>query len=127
MLNGWFRGERTIVWKAREMLAAGEIDTAGFMDLVASSAPSVGYCNTMGTAPTMNSLAEAMGMQLPGSAAIPTAGVDFHVPFGGRKGSGYGPREQGKYAAEFFTVVKASYTQAPAMLKAVYGTARDVH
>ncbi|WP_421928700.1 IlvD/Edd family dehydratase [Neoaquamicrobium sediminum] len=75
MLNGWHRGERTgsgtIVWKAREMLAAGEIDYSGFMDLIASSAPSVGYCNTMGTATTMNSLAEALGMQLPGSAAIP--------------------------------------------------------
>lgn len=75
MLNGWFQGKRTgsgtIVWKAREMLAAGEIDDEGFMELVASSAPSVGYCNTMGTATTMNSLAEALGMQLPGSAAIP--------------------------------------------------------
>lgn len=75
MLNGWFRGERTgsgtIVWKAREMHAAGEIDDEGFMELVASSAPSTGYCNTMGTATTMNSLAEALGMQLPGSAAIP--------------------------------------------------------
>ena len=75
MLNGWFRGERTgsgtIVWKARELLAAGEIDDAGFMDLVASSAPSTGFCNTMGTATTMNSLAEALGMQLPGAAAIP--------------------------------------------------------
>jgi len=75
MLNGWFRGERTgsgtIVWKARELHAAGEIDDAGFTDLVASSAPSTGFCNTMGTATTMNSLAEALGMQLPGSAAIP--------------------------------------------------------
>ncbi len=75
MLNGWFRGERTgsgtIVWKAREMMARGEIDYEGFLDLVASSAPSTGYCNTMGTATTMNSLAEALGMQLPGSAAIP--------------------------------------------------------
>ena len=75
MLNGWFRGERTgsgvVVWKAREMLAAGEIDDDGFMELVASSAPSTGYCNSMGTATTMNSLAEALGMQLPGSAAIP--------------------------------------------------------
>ena len=75
MLNGWHKGERTgsgtIVWKAREMLANGEIDIPGFMDLVASSAPSTGYCNTMGTATTMNSLAEALGMQLPGSAAIP--------------------------------------------------------
>lgn len=75
MLNGWFRGERTgsgtIVWKARELLATGEIDYQGFIKLVASSAPSTGFCNTMGTATTMNSLAEALGMQLPGSAAIP--------------------------------------------------------
>jgi xylonate dehydratase len=75
MLNGWHKGERagsgTIVWKARELHAAGEIDDAGFVDLVAASAPSTGYCNTMGTASTMNSLAEALGMQLPGSAAIP--------------------------------------------------------
>ena len=75
MLNGWYGGQRTgsgtIVWKAREMLAAGEIDAAGFVDLVASSAPSPGHCNTMGTASTMNGLAEAPGMSLPGSAAIP--------------------------------------------------------
>ena len=75
MLNGWHKGERTgsgtIVWKARELLAAGEIDDEGFIKLVASSAPSTGYCNTMGTATTMNSLAEALGMSLPGSAAIP--------------------------------------------------------
>ncbi len=75
MLNGWHKGERTgsgtIVWKARQMLAAGEIDYPKFIELVASSAPSTGYCNTMGTASTMNSLAEALGMQLPGSAAIP--------------------------------------------------------
>lgn len=75
MLNGWFQGNRTgsgtIIWKAREMHAAGEIDDDGFLELVASSTPSVGYCNTMGTATTMNSLAEALGMQLPGSAAIP--------------------------------------------------------
>nr|WP_298688212.1 IlvD/Edd family dehydratase [uncultured Dongia sp.] len=75
MLNGWHKGERTgsgtIVWKARQLLAAGEIDYQGFVELVASSAPSTGYCNTMGTATTMNSLAEALGMQLPGSAAIP--------------------------------------------------------
>jgi dihydroxy-acid dehydratase len=80
MLNGWHAngqngGERTgsgtIVWKAREMLSRGEIDHAAFIKLVASSAPSTGYCNTMGTATTMNSLAEALGMSLPGSAAIP--------------------------------------------------------
>ncbi len=75
MLNGWYRNERTgsgtIIWKARELLAAGEIDDAEFIRLVASSAPSTGYCNTMGTATTMNSLTEALGMSLPGSAAIP--------------------------------------------------------
>jgi dihydroxy-acid dehydratase len=75
MLNGWWKGERsgsgTIVWKARERLAAGEINYAEFIDIVASSAPSVGHCNTMGTASTMNSLAEALGMSLPGCAAIP--------------------------------------------------------
>ena len=75
MLNGWHNGERagsgTVVWKARELLAAGEIDEKEFMEMAAASAPSTGYCNTMGTASTMNSLAEALGMQLPGSAAIP--------------------------------------------------------
>lgn len=75
MLNGWHNGERvgsgTIIWKAREMLSKGEIDDAGFLKLVASSAPSTGYCNTMGTATTMNSLCEVLGMSLPGSAAIP--------------------------------------------------------
>ena len=75
MLNGWHKGERTgsgtIVWKGRQLLAAGEINDEEFIRLVASSAPSTGYCNTMGTATTMNSLAEALGMSLPGSAAIP--------------------------------------------------------
>src|SRR5215470_5508939 len=75
MLNGWHKGERTgsgtVVWKAREELAGGKINYNEFMDIVASSAPSVGHCNTMGTASTMNSLAEALGMSLPGCAAIP--------------------------------------------------------
>ncbi|MCF6303049.1 MAG: dihydroxy-acid dehydratase, partial [Devosiaceae bacterium] len=75
MLNGYYKGERTgsgtIVWKARQMLATGEIDAKQFIELVASSAPSTGFCNTMGTASTMNSLAEVLGMQLPGAAAIP--------------------------------------------------------
>jgi dihydroxy-acid dehydratase len=75
MLNGWWKGERagsgTVIWKAREQLAKGEIDNEEFMNIAAASAPSVGYCNTMGTATTMNSLAEALGMQLPGAAAIP--------------------------------------------------------
>jgi dihydroxy-acid dehydratase len=75
MLNGWHNNERTgsgtIVWKAREMLAGGKLNHEGFVDLIASSAPSAGHCNTMGTASTMNSLAEALGMSLPGCAAIP--------------------------------------------------------
>ena len=75
MLNGWYNGKRTgsgtIAWKARELLALGEIDERQFVELVASSAPSAGHCNTMGTATTMNSLAEALGMSLPGCAVIP--------------------------------------------------------
>ncbi|MBT6183950.1 MAG: dihydroxy-acid dehydratase family protein [Betaproteobacteria bacterium] len=75
MLNGWFRGKRTgsgtIVWEARKLLAAGEINHEEYIDIIASSAPSAGHCNTMGTASTMNALAEAIGMSLPGAAAIP--------------------------------------------------------
>jgi len=75
MLNGWYKGERTgsgtVLWRARELLANQEIDREEFIKLVASSAPSTGYCNTMGTATTMNSLTEALGMSLPNSAAIP--------------------------------------------------------
>ncbi|RYH12309.1 IlvD/Edd family dehydratase [Tropicimonas sp. IMCC6043] len=75
MLNGWYKGARagsgTVIWQARQKLATGEMDYDEFMDVAASSAPSVGFCNTMGTATTMNSLAEALGMQLPGAAAIP--------------------------------------------------------
>jgi dihydroxy-acid dehydratase len=75
MLNGWWKGERagsgTVVWKAREDLAAGRIDSREFMEIAAASAPSIGHCNTMGTASTMNALAEALGMSLPGCAAIP--------------------------------------------------------
>ncbi len=75
MLNGYLHkelsGSGTIVWKARERHAKGDIDYQQFMDIVGSSAPSVGHCNTMGTASTMNALAEALGMSLPDSAAIP--------------------------------------------------------
>src|SRR3954469_425113 len=69
--SGWAPVSGTIFWKQRERLAAGEIDYNEFIAIVASSAPSVGHCNTMGTASTMNSLAEALGMSLPGCAAIP--------------------------------------------------------
>ncbi|MGP9820110.1 IlvD/Edd family dehydratase [Salinarimonas sp. NSM] len=75
MLNGWMDGSRTgsgtVIWAARERHAAGDIDFQQFMDIVGSSAPSNGHCNTMGTASTMNALAEALGMSLPGQAAIP--------------------------------------------------------
>ena len=75
MLNGWWKGERagsgTVVWWARQEHAAGRMDYKEFLDLVASSAPSTGHCNTMGTASTMNALAEALGLSLPGCAAIP--------------------------------------------------------
>lgn len=75
MLDGWWKGKLagsgTVVWDARKRLSAGEIGYTEFMDNVASSAPSVGHCNTMGTALSMNSLAEALGMSLPGCAAIP--------------------------------------------------------
>lgn len=75
MLNGWAKGERigsgTVVWQAREEHAAGRIDDDQVLDMVAAGTPSPGHCNTMGTASTMNALAEALGMALPGSAAIP--------------------------------------------------------
>lgn len=75
MLNGWYKGQRTgsgtIKWHAKKELSAGNLSYAEYTDIVASSAPSPGYCNTMGTATTMNSLTEALGMSLAGSAAIP--------------------------------------------------------
>ena len=75
MLNGWWKGKRSgsgmAVWDARQEQAAGRIDEEEFIEIVASSAPSIGHCNTMGTASTMNALAEALGMSLPGCAAIP--------------------------------------------------------
>lgn len=75
MLDGWFEGKLSgsgmAVWEARRRLEAGETDFEGFMDLVCSSTPSAGHCNTMGTALSMNSLAEALGMSLPGCASIP--------------------------------------------------------
>jgi dihydroxy-acid dehydratase len=75
MLNGYYNnglaGSGTVVWHARQELAAGRIDYDQFLEMVASSAPSVGHCNTMGTALSMNSVAEALGMSLPGCAAIP--------------------------------------------------------
>ena len=75
MLDGWWRGKLagsgTIVWEGRKLYAEGKITYDEFMEMVVSSAPSVGHCNTMGTASSMNSLAEALGMSLPGCAMIP--------------------------------------------------------
>ncbi len=75
MLDGWWKGERagsgTIIWESRRLLAEGKIDYDEFMGRVCASAPSLGHCNTMGTASTMNAMAEALGMTLPGNSAIP--------------------------------------------------------
>ena len=77
MLDGWFEGQRvgsgTVIWHARNLLAAGKIDYEGFMSLTTAASPSIGHCNTMGTALSMNCLAEALGMSLPGCASIPAA------------------------------------------------------
>jgi len=69
--NGKLAGSGTVLWQARQDVAAGRIDYNEFIDIAASSAPSIGHCNTMGTASTMNAMAEALGMSLPGCAAIP--------------------------------------------------------
>src|SRR5438270_426444 len=75
MLDGWHEGELvgsgTVIWRSRRKLAAGEISEAEFLDAACASAPSAGHCNTMGTASTMNAVAEALGLSLPGCAAIP--------------------------------------------------------
>jgi len=75
MLDGWHDGELvgsgTVIWRSRRLLGAGKIDEAEFMRRACDSAPSLGHCNTMGTASTMNALSEALGMSLPGNAAIP--------------------------------------------------------
>ncbi len=86
MLDGYFEGELvgsgTIIWKSRRRLAAGLIDESEFFDATLASAPSAGHCNTMGTATTMNAVAEAIGLSLPGCAAIP-------APYGERAQMAY--------------------------------------
>ena len=75
MLDGNYKGKKagagTIIWEARRLHAKGEINYEEFMDMAAASSPSPGHCNTMGTASSMNSVAEALGMSLPGCAVIP--------------------------------------------------------
>jgi len=86
MLDGWWQGKRagsgTIVWESRRLLAEGKIDYEEFISRICASAPSLGHCNTMGTASTMNAMAEALGMTLTGNAAIP-------APFRERMGMAY--------------------------------------
>src|SRR5262249_19289704 len=75
MLNGWWRGNRagsgTLQWASRKLLKGGQIHEQEYLDAVSSAAPSIGHCNSMGTASTMNALAEALGLSLPGCASIP--------------------------------------------------------
>jgi len=75
MLDGWHEGQLvgsgTVIWRSRRKLAAGEIDEEEFLRRATDSAPSAGHCNTMGTASTMNAVAEVLGLSLPGCAAIP--------------------------------------------------------
>ena len=75
MLDGWHEGDLvgsgTVIWRSRRKLAAGEITEDEFLEAATASAPSAGHCNTMGTASTMNAVAEALGLSLPGCAAIP--------------------------------------------------------
>ena len=94
MLDGWWKGKRagsgTIIWESRRLLAEGKIDYDEFMNRACASAPSLGHCNTMGTASTMNALAEALGMTLPGASAIP-------APFRERMGMAF---ETGRRAVQ---------------------------
>ena len=94
MLDGWYKGKRagsgTTIWEGRRLLAKGDIGYEEFMDLACASSPSLGHCNTMGTASTMNAMAEALGMTLSGSSAIP-------APFRERMAMAY---ETGKRAVQ---------------------------
>ncbi|CUH75995.1 IlvD/Edd family dehydratase [Tropicibacter naphthalenivorans] len=94
MLDGWWKGKRagsgTIIWESRRLLSEGKIDYEEFMGRVCSSAPSLGHCNSMGTASTMNAMAEALGMSLTGNAAIP-------APFRERMAMAY---ETGKHIVQ---------------------------
>ena len=114
MLDGHFEGRRvgsgTIIWHARTLFAKGTIDYEGFVELVAASAPSAGHCNTMGTALSMNCLAEALGMSLPGCAAIP-------APYRERGQMAYAT---GKRAVE---LVREDLTPARVMTRAAFENA----
>ena len=114
MLNGYHQGKRAgsglVIWESRRLLAKGEIDYEEFMQRAAASAPSVGHCNTMGTALSMNSMAEALGMSLPGCAAIPG-------PYRERAQMAY---ETGKRAVE---LVREDLTPKKVMTRAAFENA----
>lgn len=118
MLDGWWKGELagsgTIVWESRRLLAEGTIDYDEFISRVCASAPSIGHCNTMGTASTMNALAEALGMSLPGCAAIP-------APFRERMVMAY---ETGK---RICGMVKEDLTPSKIMTRAAFENAIRVN
>lgn len=114
MLNGYFQGKRagsgTVIWESRRLLASGDIGYTEFMDRVAASAPSIGHCNTMGTASSMNSIAEALGMSLPGCAMIP-------APYRERAQIAY---ETGRRAVE---LVREGLTPKAVLTKAAFENA----
>ena len=114
MLNGWYNGKLAgsglVIWESKRLLAAGEIDYEEFIERVAASAPSVGHCNTMGTASSMNAMAEALGMSLPGCAAIP-------APYRERSQMAY---DTGRRAVE---LVREDVTPRQIMTKAAFENA----
>ena len=114
MLDGHYKGQKagsgTIIWEARKLYSKGEIDYAQFMDMATASSPSVGHCNTMGTASTMNSIAEALGMSLPGCAIIP-------APYPERKKISY------KTGQRIVNMVRENLTPSKIMTKKAFENA----
>ena len=114
MLDGHYKGQKagsgTIIWEARKMYSKGEINYDQFMDMATASSPSVGHCNTMGTASTMNSIAEALGMSLPGCAIIP-------APYPERKKISY------KTGQRIVNMVRENLTPSKIMTKKAFENA----
>ncbi len=114
MLDGHYKGQKagsgTIIWEARKLYSKGEIDYDQFMDMATASSPSVGHCNTMGTASTMNSIAEALGMSLPGCAIIP-------APYPERKKISY------KTGQRIVNMVRENLTPSKIMTKQAFENA----
>ena len=114
MLDGHYKGQKagsgTIIWEARKLYSKGEIDYDQFMDMATAASPSVGHCNTMGTASTMNSIAEALGMSLPGCAIIP-------APYPERKKISY------KTGQRIVNMVRENLTPSKIMTKKAFENA----